>query len=60
MCEYCEKGKRIEENDNDNIYLEIYGRFLKVSGKVIHIPIERIRKINYCPICGRKLGGSNE
>ena len=55
MCEYCEKEKRIEENENDNIYFEIYGRFLRVMGKAISIPIGRQVKINYCPMCRKKI-----
>ena len=54
MCEYCEKEKRIEENENDNIYFEIYGRFLRVMGKVMNFPIGRQAKINYCPMCRKK------
>lgn len=55
MCEYCEKEKRIEENENDNIYFEIYGRFLRVMGKALSIPVGRQVKINYCPMCRRKV-----
>lgn len=54
MCEYCEKEKRIEENENDNIYFNIYGRFLRVMGKVMNIPLGRQVKINYCPMCRGK------
>ena len=55
-CEYCSKEKRIEETENDNIYFSIYGRFLRVIGKVFTINFGRVVKINYCPMCGRKLG----
>ena len=57
MCEYCEKGRIIEERENDNIHLSIYGKHLKILGKVpmMHINFGRVIIINYCPICGRKL-----
>lgn len=56
MCRYCEKEKKIEEEENDNIYFTIYGRFLRVQGKLFTIPLGRAIKINYCPMCGRRLG----
>ena len=56
MCKYCEKGKRIEEVENDNIYLEIYGKHLRVIGKVLNIPLGRDVIIKYCPMCRRRLG----
>lgn len=54
-CEYCEKEKRIEELTTDNIYLEIYGKHLRLNGKVMGIRFGRDFMINYCPMCGRKL-----
>ena len=56
MCKYCEKGKRIEEVENDNIYFEIYGKHLRVAGKVLNILLGRDVIIEYCPMCGRRLG----
>ena len=56
MCEYCEKGKRIEEVENDNIYFYIYGKHLRVTGRVLNIPLGRDIIIEYCPMCGRRLG----
>lgn len=56
MCKYCEKEKRIEEQKNDNIYFKIYGKHLQVIGKVYSLSIGRDVIINYCPMCGRKLG----
>lgn len=55
MCEYCEKEKRIEELHTDNIYLEIYGKHLRLNGKVMGIRFGRDFMTNYCPMCGRKL-----
>lgn len=57
MCEYCEKERIIEEQGNDNIHLLIYGKHLKILGKIpmMHINFGRDIIINYCPMCGSKL-----
>ena len=60
MCEYCEKEKRIEELHTDNIYLEIYGKHLRLNGKVMGIRFGRDFMTNYCPMCGRKLEYTKE
>lgn len=57
MCEYCEKGKRIEERKNDNMFFEIYGKHLRGIGDFFNtFRFGRDVLINYCPMCGRKLG----
>lgn len=56
MCKYCEKGKKIEEVENDNIYFYIFGKHLRVIGRVLNIPLGRDVIIKYCPMCGRRLG----
>lgn len=56
MCEYCEKGKHIEERADDNIYFRIWGKHLQVTGRVLGIPLGRDIIIEYCPMCGRRLG----
>lgn len=58
MCKYCEKRKKIEENENDNIYLSIIGKHLMLLGTLPKISryFGRDVLINYCPMCGRKLG----
>lgn len=56
MCKYCEKGKYIEERANDNVFCEIYGKHLRLIGRIFNIPLSRDIIISYCPICGRKLG----
>ena len=56
MCEYCEKEKHIEKREKDNIYFKIWGKHLQVIGKVYNIPLGRDVIINFCPMCGRKLG----
>lgn len=53
MCEYCEKGKHIEERADDNIYFRIWGKHLQVT---VGIPLGRDIIIEYCPMCGRRLG----
>ena len=55
MCKYCEEEKKIEEREDDNIFFTIYGRFLRVQGKVLSIPLGRTIKINYCLNCRRRL-----
>ena len=57
MCEYCEKGKKFSEDKTDKIKFDIYGKHLRFFGKVLNFPIGRDVLINYCPMCGRKLGG---
>lgn len=56
MCEYCnDKQKHIEELNTDIIYLEIYGKHLRLNGKLMGLRFGRDFMINYCPMCGRKL-----
>ena len=55
MCRYCEEEKKLEERKDDNIFFTIYGRFLRVHGRVFSIPLGRVVPITYCPMCGRKL-----
>ena len=59
MCKYCEKGKYIKERAGDNIFFEIYGKHLRVIGRVLNIPLGRDIIIEYCPMCGRRLGEWN-
>ena len=54
MCEFCEKGKKIEEVENDNIYFHIYGKHLRVTGRVLSIPLGRDVIIEYCPMCRKE------
>lgn len=56
MCKYCEKEKKIQEKRTDNIYLEIYGKHLRLFGKLFTMYFGRDVIINYCPMCGKKLG----
>ena len=56
MCEYCEKEKHIEEREKDNIYFKIWGKHLQVIRKVFNIRLGRDVIINFCPMCGRKVG----
>ena len=57
MCKYCEEQKRLEERENDNIHFEIYGRHLRVIGKLpmISTYFGRDVLINYCPMCRQKV-----
>ena len=55
MCKYCEKEKKLEEVENDNIYFEIWGKHLQVTGKVLGIPLGRDIIIEYCPMCRKEV-----
>lgn len=55
MCKYCKKGKSIEERANDNIFLEIYGKHLRLIGRIFNIPLGRDIIISYCPMCRQKV-----
>lgn len=55
MCEYCKEAKHIEELEKDKIFLVIYGKHLRLIGKLFSIDFGRDMMINYCPMCGRKL-----
>lgn len=55
MCKYCEEEKKLEERENDNIYFTIYGRFLRVQGRVLNIPLGRTIKISFCPKCRKEV-----
>lgn len=60
-CEYCDdKLKHIEELNSDIIYLEIYGKHLRLNGKLMGLRFGRDFMINYCPMCGRRLEKQNE
>ena len=58
MCEYCEKGKGICKEDRKELGIELHGG----KGKLIAYGTDSYNwdisvecKINYCPMCGRKL-----
>lgn len=58
-CKYCQRHRRLTESKGDTIYLEIKGGSLNIkldvwgyNGRIR----ERKIPINYCPMCGRKLG----
>ena len=59
-CKYCnDKQKHIEELNTDIIYLEIYGKHLRLNGKLMGLRFGRDFMINYCPMCGRDLRRNN-
>jgi hypothetical protein len=55
MCKYCEKNKLITSS-NWNGYGEIS---IDKNGN-LYGKDDEIFKINYCPICGRKLGDEDK
>ena len=59
MCEYCEKGKKMTENEDDKLCFQIYYKHLRMYGKVLNMSIGRDIVINYCPMCGKRLGVIN-
>lgn len=73
MCEYCNKNinnKKIIDIDNDkDTHIEIVNQKLSF-GPMLYVEIEgedldgykpsQFFQINYCPMCGRQLGGNNE
>ena len=57
MCKYCKNEPEIiEENENDRIQLKIWYKHLYIRGILFSIPFGRDIIINFCPMCGRKLG----
>lgn len=61
MCEYCEKGKNISQADK-----EYYNTFISKGhfGYSLMFRFDNYIRclgfIKYCPMCGRKLGGTKQ
>ena len=55
MCEYCEKEKKLEQVQNDNMYFWIYGKHLILKGKIFSYNFGRHIIIDYCPKCRQKV-----
>ena len=55
MCEYCEKEKKFEEVPDDNMYFWIYGKHLRLKGKMFSYNFGRDIIISYCPMCRQKV-----
>ena len=57
MCKYCEKEEAITLMMNEDVFdIQVLDDFLYVwcaCGK------HQTTQINYCPMCGKKLGGAN-
>lgn len=72
MCEYCNKRADNKKQINiDNEFEEFYRVFLPPNQKaLLCVELDAEDKdgykatgyfrINYCPMCGRQLGGNNE
>ena len=58
MCEYCEKGKEIRNDDNIKSFISKahFGYSIIVQTNKLYLDVQNIGFINYCPMCGRKLG----
>lgn len=58
MCEYCEKGKAISKDNRRELGIELHGGsgHLVAYGKdTFNCDISVQCKINYCPMCGKKI-----
>lgn len=66
MCDYCENGKDFGNYDieacikNGDLNLTQYVHVGSVAGCGFGREEEYTIFINYCPMCGRKLGDENE
>ncbi len=58
MCEYCEKGKEIRNDNNIKSFISKahFGYSIIVQTNKLYLDVQNIGFINYCPMCGRKLG----
>ena len=52
MCRYCEKSELLLDGMEELIYID--NNKLNISN-IVNNTINNSQKINYCPICGRKL-----
>ncbi len=58
-CEFCRNGEKTEHIDNDSlIKFWIYKDKLVVAAEIGGERIEFARKIKFCFMCGRRLGGN--
>ena len=53
MCRYCEKNELLLDGMEELIYID--NNKLNISN-IVNNTINNSQKINYCPMCGRKLG----
>ena len=53
MCRYCEKSELLLDGMEELIYID--NDKLNISN-IVNNTINNSQKINYCPMCGRKLG----
>lgn len=66
MCKYCSGEESfmnvIVENIfiNEDVFFIIIGNYIYLATEDGNINKNTRWKINYCPMCGRKLGGINE
>lgn len=60
MCKYCDlvSGDEIDIGDNQNqtLYIERHNNNFSISTHLYNSEEEDETDINYCPMCGRKLG----
>ena len=63
MCEYCEKGRAISKDNVRRLGIELHSAKKKlviygIDEQGWDISLEC--KINYCPMCGKRIGVENE
>jgi len=57
-CEYCKNGKPIENKTNDYIFINNdvdNSKIIEIEADINEYRYNCYFKINYCPMCGRKL-----
>ena len=57
MCRYCEKSELLLDGMEELIYID--NNKLNISN-IANNTINNSQKINYCTMCGRKLGVEND
>lgn len=60
MCEYCEKGKSINENNRKELGITLHSAESSLCAYGLdknNWDISVKYKINYCPMCGKELRG---
>lgn len=58
MCEYCEKGKEIRNDNNIKSFISKahFGYSIIVQTNKLYLDVQNIGFINYCPICRKEAG----
>ncbi len=63
ICKYCSKGRNIIDalvEDKARIGAFVWGDRLAMWASTSEGVFKKTAKINYCPMCGEKIGDANE